>query len=133
MPIDRSRYPSEWNVISKRIRERDGNRCKACRVENGTLIVRHFPTKTFMLDDGRIMDEDTGEIVANANVSSHPTGDRAIRVVLTVAHLDHDSSNNAEENLAALCQLHHLRLDAEQHAASSRATRRKRLADRELF
>ena len=31
---------------------------------------------------------------------------------LTVAHLDHDSSNNAPDNLARLCQTHHWMYDA---------------------
>jgi hypothetical protein len=31
---------------------------------------------------------------------------------LTVAHLDHDSSNNAPDNLARLCQTHHWMDDA---------------------
>ncbi len=31
---------------------------------------------------------------------------------LTVAHLDHDASNNAADNLARLCQTHHWMYDA---------------------
>ena len=40
------------------------------------------------------------------------------RVVLTVAHIDHDKKNNRFENLAALCQRCHLSHDAKQHAMS---------------
>ena len=36
-------------------------------------------------------------------------------VVLTVAHLDHDTANNADDNLAALC---HNRYDALKRAAN---------------
>ena len=44
------------------------------------------------------------------NYRPHPqTGSR---VVLTVAHLDHDPGNNDESNLAALCQACHNRYDA---------------------
>lgn len=43
-----------------------------------------------------------------------------VRVVLTVAHLDHTPENCARENLLALCQFCHLRLDAEQHAKTRR-------------
>ena len=54
-------------------------------------------------------------------------GERAIVIVLTVAHLDHNPANNDPSNLAALCQRCHLRHDAAQHAASARHTRdRKR-------
>jgi hypothetical protein len=43
------------------------------------------------------------------NYQPHPvTGSR---VILTVAHLDHDILNNDDENLAALCQRCHLNYD----------------------
>lgn len=43
------------------------------------------------------------------------------KVILTVAHLDHDIKNNSPENLKALCQPCHLRYDAKE-----KAERRKR-------
>jgi len=46
--------------------------------------------------------------------------------VLTIAHLDHDTTNNADENLAALCQRCHLSYDAKLHAANARATKEKK-------
>ena len=50
------------------------------------------------------------EWCAAANGWPHPvTGST---VVLTVAHLDHDPANNADDNLAALCQLCHNTYDA---------------------
>ena len=53
------------------------------------------------------------------NYFPHPfTGSK---VILTTAHLDHDRTNNAWENLSALCQRCHLRHDREQHIASARA------------
>jgi hypothetical protein len=52
------------------------------------------------------------------NYKSHPvTGSK---VILTVAHLDHDISNNSLSNLMAMCQRCHLRYDAKQHAATRR-------------
>ena len=50
-------------------------------------------------------------------------------VVLTVAHLDHDTTNNADANLAALCQRCHLSYDSIQHMQNSAATRRRRRTD----
>ena len=47
-------------------------------------------------------------------------------VVLTVAHLDHDVTNNAMSNLKALCQLCHNRLDAKMRARHAKETRRKK-------
>ena len=51
------------------------------------------------------------------NYEAHPiTGSR---VVLTVAHLDHDPTNSIDENLRALCQKCHNAYDAS-HRAQSR-------------
>lgn len=43
---------------------------------------------------------------------------RTVRIVLTVAHLNHVSGDNRDENLAALCQWCHLHYDAEHHKES---------------
>lgn len=42
-----------------------------------------------------------------------PSPMKFIKVILTIAHLDHDINNNEYDNLKALCQLHHLRHDVE--------------------
>lgn len=48
------------------------------------------------------------------NYKPHPiTGSK---VILTVAHLDHNKNNNRFSNLAALCQKCHLGYDAKHHA-----------------
>jgi len=47
------------------------------------------------------------------NYEPHPiTGSK---VVLTVAHIDHNKDNNRFDNLAALCQRCHLKHDLPQH------------------
>lgn len=130
--MKRENYPADWKAISARIRERDGNKCKTCGVPNGVYVNRHIKGQSFMLEDGQVFEQDTGKMVGYARGSEYP-GHKVVKIVLTVAHLDHDSRNNADSNLAALCQLHHLRHDAEQHAASARKTRRDRKAVRELF
>ncbi len=89
MPIDYSKYATDWKQISARIREREGQRCKWCGAANG---------------------------------QPHPaTGSR---VVLTCAHLNHDTTDNRDDNLAALCQKCHLSYDAKHHAANAARTRR---------
>lgn len=63
------------------------------------------------------------------NGQPHPvTGSR---VVLTVAHLDHDPQHNADDNLRALCQRCHLGHDLELHQARAAETRRRRRLERE--
>ncbi len=58
------------------------------------------------------------------NHTSHPhTGSR---VVLTVAHLDHNPRNNYLSNLAALCQRCHNRHDFPIRVKHAKATRREK-------
>lgn len=61
------------------------------------------------------------------NYQPHPvTGSK---VILTVAHLDHDTANNTDGNLMALCQRCHLQYDAAHHAENAKATRAAKKAD----
>lgn len=56
------------------------------------------------------------------NYKPHPvTGSK---VVLTVAHIDHDKTNNRFYNLAALCQRCHLWHDIKQHTANRKYGRK---------
>lgn len=49
------------------------------------------------------------------------------RVVITVAHLDHNEANCDRKNLKAWCQRCHLTYDAEQHALSAMTTKQRKL------
>lgn len=102
MPIDRSRYPSNWPVISRRIRiDRAGGRCEC----DGRCGVQPHPERC---------EARNGEPAA---LSGSP-------VVITTAHLDHNTEHNDDSNLMAMCQRCHLAYDAEHHAetrASNRA------------
>lgn len=97
MPMDRSKYPDNWEEISLSARQDAGWRCQGspaypdCRAEQG---------------------------------KPHPvTGSK---VVLTVAHLDHNPQNNDPDNLRVWCQRCHLTYDAKYHAANARRTRAQR-------
>jgi hypothetical protein len=108
-PENRARYPKDWKALSARIRfDRAGGRCECI----GECDIDHA---------GRC-DALHGQ--------AHPvTGST---VVLTTAHLDHTPENCGDDNLKAMCQRCHLRLDRHHHAANSRATRQARLGIREL-
>jgi hypothetical protein len=41
------------------------------------------------------------------------TGRKVFTLYLQVAHIDHDKSNNAPNNLMSLCPIHHARFDTE--------------------
>jgi hypothetical protein len=94
--MDRNKYPKNWTEISHRIRfERAGGRCEGSPRYPDCRAVHDQP---------------------------HPvTGSH---VVLTTAHLDHDTTNNDPANLRALCQRCHLTHDAKQHATNAAITRR---------
>ena len=61
------------------------------------------------------------EVCGTENYKPHPiTGSK---VILTVAHLDHDISNNSFFNLKAMCQRCHLRYDAKHHKKTRKEKR----------
>ena len=62
------------------------------------------------------------EFCGAANTQPHP--ETGSKVVLTIAHLDHDPSHNHFDNLKALCQKCHLTYDAKLHAKHAAETRR---------
>lgn len=109
MPMDRSRYPENWEEISHHVRfVRAGGKCEGspaypdCRAEHG----KPHPV--------------TGSIV-----------------VLTTAHIGapfsdgrpgnkHDKMDVRDENLRAWCQRCHLLYDIEEHVANRRRNARLR-------
>lgn len=119
MPMQRHRYPKDWPSISWCIRERDGNRCKWCGVANYDTGYRDGQGVWRSLSEEGAADAlDVGRV--------GPELPHVIRIVLTVAHLDHDTTNNSDENLATLCQRCHNRHDAAYRQGNAAATRRQR-------
>lgn len=55
------------------------------------------------------------------------------KVILTVAHLNHELMDCRPENLKAMCQRCHLRYDAALHAANARRTREKKSGQLRIF
>ncbi len=86
MPIragNKHRYPRDWRAISRAIKERAGWCCEGTPQYPDCRAVHGEP---------------------------HPV--TGAKVVLTVAHLDHQPENCAPENLRALCQRCHNAWDA---------------------
>lgn len=132
-PENRKRYPRDWKAIRGRIMERAQNRCECqgecgdthpgpdvwrCHAEHGALIIRD-PDRPALYEV---------HTPCGGCAGGDPDCARAIRVVLTCAHLDHTPERNDPSNLLALCQRCHLRYDATHHASNARATRRSRKA-----
>ena len=126
MPMNPQDYSPEWKAISKRIRERDGNRCKWCGVPNGAIGYR--------TDVGEFIQvfRSIGEVDLSADAMTID-GIKLIRIVLTTAHLDHDTHNNDDANLVSLCQRDHLNFDAKLHAQHAGETRRRKRVEAGQF
>lgn len=119
MPMQRDKYPPDWDDISRQVREEAGQKCEWCGVANGAVGARD---RTGEWHD----EEDIHEM--NAGVGDRLFGEwpKIIRIVLTVAHIDHDTTNGDRSNLAALCQRCHLNHDRPQHMANAAATRARK-------
>ena len=99
MPIkDKSVYSDDWKQISLSVRRLAGNKCEFCGVENYAIGARDI--------NGKWHDENSIHNM-NSGYGQELFGDEfpnMIRIVLTVAHLDHNTRNNDRSNLRALCQ-----------------------------
>jgi len=111
MPIlkeNRKLYPKNWKEISEDIRfNRAKNKCEVCGVDNysnGYWIEDEFILAGFIIE---CLDK-TGR----TPIDSLPADQKPIRIVLTVAHLDHNPQNCDYSNLKAMCQRCHNRYDA---------------------
>lgn len=82
-------------------------------------------------DDGTIFSAINGDRLGEDYVGEvwAEQDNGAARIVLTVAHLDHNIKNNDFSNLAALCQRCHNRLDIEDR----KANRKKNKGIQSLF
>lgn len=138
MPCDYSKYPKNWKTeIRPRILARADNKCeqKGCGAVNHSWGY-HGNDEVFytvkqitdtLEDTGRDM-FDKGDVLEGVGIEKKPK-----KIVLTIAHLDHNVANNEDSNLKALCQRHHLALDKQQHTKNARETNRKKKGLQNLF
>ncbi len=124
-PENRHRYPADWKQIRARILARAGNCCERCKAPNLTMIARGEGRHagTYMTDDAEVIDAETGENLGQCRMSDYSVG-RMVRVVLTIAHLDHTPENCADDNLRAWCQRCHLQYDQQHHVETRQISRR---------
>lgn len=108
MPCNYKEYPSNWKTeIRPAILERADNKCEECGVENHRLIHRF----------GKFINE--WEYWPEGMESEVWTldGKKSTKIILTIAHLDHDKLNHDVklDRLKALCQKCHLSYDMSNH------------------
>lgn len=123
MPFKKELYPSDWKEISLRIRERSGQKCELCGVANYAIGARDKYGDWHDEDAIHHMNSDCGREL----FGEFPD---MIKIVLTVMHLDHDTTNNADDNLKAACQKCHLSYDAKHHAVNAAKTRERKRQER---
>ena len=119
MPIDYKQYPENWkSEIRPRILERANNKCEFCGVENHITIIRGkvHGYAVYQKENGDIYDAEDSTYICSDYFGEIECGKNAreFKIVLTVAHLDHDTTNNDDSNLKALCQRCHNRYDMKQ-------------------
>ncbi|TZF81800.1 hypothetical protein FW774_17235 [Pedobacter sp. BS3] len=116
MPINYKEYHPKWKLISKLIRvNRAKGKCEWCGIKNGSVVKRNA--------DGTFREpcQTDWDMIHSRIKHSHSNMTESLKyhgfskIVLTVAHIDHDKTNNRFNNLAALCQKCHLSHDLKQH------------------
>lgn len=125
-PENKSLYPKDWPQISKAIRERAEHRCEFCGINNYEVGARDKKGKWHSEHSINGMKSDDG-------IRLFGDFPKMKKIVLTVAHLDHDPRNCDPANLRALCQQCHLRYDTKHHSETSAKTREKKRGLRSLF
>jgi hypothetical protein len=143
-PENRDRYPKDWPAISAAIRQRARNKCEWCGVPNGQLGGRTaggswhpaIPLGTNCGSTPSGLDWPKEGDLGWCSVAGQ--GDqyvqlRIVRIVLTVAHLDHTPENCDPANLKALCQRCHNRYDAPHRRAGIIERARALLGMDDLF
>lgn len=113
MPIDYSKYPPNWKTeIRPDVLIRADNKCEWCGLHNGQLVYRCRVGKNIQWFERK---EAIYELGLPEGLADFWT-EKPVKVVLTIAHLDHDENNHNVQldRLAALCQLCHLRYDAKE-------------------
>lgn len=132
MPFHRDRYPDDWEAISGRVRQDAKDKCEFCGAPNHTQIVRSsVDAARYILWNGALggYTEPNGRPIRMSEIPSEFDASPLVGVVLTVAHLDHDTTNNVRSNLRALCQRCHLSWDAKHHAKNAAITRRRKIVE----
>lgn len=117
MPVDYSKYPLNWkDEIVPYILTRAKHRCEQCGLHNHSNV--WSITFNIKNEEGNYVSRSVWfRIKADATRESRGVAVKTkVKVVLTVAHLDHDEENHqvSMDRLKALCQICHLRYDAKE-------------------
>ena len=138
-PENRDRYPDDWKAISQAVRDRAGNRCEQCGVSNYAMIYRGShgdrPAWRYAADSVFIPSRrpDDGSEMPGTTWDDFEKARGTVKVILTVAHLDHQPENCDLANLKCLCQRCHNAYDAPMRAKGIRDRAKAGNAVSDLF
>ena len=142
MPIrheNKSRYPTDWPTISRRVRDEAGNVCEQCGVLNHAMIYRgkHGEAPAWRYANDTVFEcsrcATTGAEMRGTCWDDFDKRGGTVKVVLTVAHLDHQPENCTSENLRAWCQRCHNAYDAPMRRTGIKLRAKAQLAVADLF
>lgn len=120
MPIDYSKYPPNWKNIravvlarAGEVRDRIDKITKEAECEDCGLLNHSWYHR---LPSGEIIwcCDDGGKAWGESCATCWSSNQKAIQIILTIAHLDHDADNHdvCVDRLRAWCQKCHLAYDA---------------------
>lgn len=108
MPINYLRYHPDWkDIIRPKVLKKANYRCQVCGVPNRMVVLFNPDGSWIEVDD-----------VVKKHIEN--TDEKPVRAILTVAHLNHLVIDNRDENLRAMCQIHHLAHDRSHKADMKR-------------
>jgi hypothetical protein len=112
-------YGREWRTVTRpRILKRAQDYCEQCGVPNHAIVNRFHgmwqASSWWWTAQG---------VPMPAGTPFFMKGQRVVRIVLTIAHLDHTPGHDDDANLKALCQWCHLNFDQKLHTKNARETR----------
>lgn len=117
MPMDRRKYPKNWNAIAQTIKHNANWSCQEC---GRPCRKPGVPWKVFI---HWLCDHPERRWIKETLEKDR---EKVQRFTLTVAHLNHDTRDNRIENLKALCPRCHLAHDRDHHITNAQATRRRK-------
>lgn len=123
MPINYNHYHPKWTLIRRLILKRAGHCCEKCGRPNGAEIPQlglQLPAPSLFF----FMDPELAETITTQGTR---------KVVLTVAHIDHNRYHNEFSNLKAFCQKCHLAHDLAQRVFSFKYGKETQYQNGKLF
>lgn len=130
-PENRAKYPKNWKEIRAKILER-AESCFDPQLARETNEREGWAPRCECVGECGLHQTNPGPRRC-IELHGHPAEWAKGDVVLTIAHLDHDPTNNDFGNLKAMCQRCHNRYDQPHRQKNAAKTRRERKATGDLM